>query len=58
MIRRIWMDDAGQDVPEYALMLALILVITIGVVSGIGNDASTIFTNVKTAMDSAIATAS
>jgi Flp pilus assembly pilin Flp len=58
MLKKLWLDDGGQDVPEYALMLALILVIVITTVTAIGTDANTIFTNVKTSMDSAIAAGS
>jgi Flp pilus assembly pilin Flp len=53
MLRKLWRDDSGQDVPEYALMLALILVIVITVVGAIGSDANVIFSKVQTAMASA-----
>jgi Flp pilus assembly pilin Flp len=55
MLRRLYSDDAAQDVPEYALMLALILVLTISVIGAIGTDSNTIFTKVKDAMESAVA---
>jgi Flp pilus assembly pilin Flp len=55
MLRKLWLDDGGQDVPEYALMLALILVIVISTVTLIGTDANTIFTKVESAMASAAA---
>jgi Flp pilus assembly pilin Flp len=55
MLRKLWLDDSGQDVPEYALMLALILVIVISTVTLIGTDANTIFTKVESAMASAAA---
>jgi Flp pilus assembly pilin Flp len=58
MLRKMWLDDGGQDVPEYALMLALILALVITVVGGIGSSANTIFTNVSNAMASAVAAAS
>jgi len=40
----------GQDVAEYAVMLALILVIVIGVVHTIGANASTVFSQVGSAI--------
>lgn len=40
-----WSDE-GQDVAEYAIMLAVILVIVMGVVRLIGSNASTIFSQV------------
>ncbi|MCU1305729.1 MAG: hypothetical protein JWN45_424 [Acidobacteriaceae bacterium] len=55
MLRKIWLDDGGQDVPEYALMLALILVIVITTVTAIGTDANTIFSKVEAAMATAAA---
>ena len=29
-LRQIWFDEQGQDVAEYAVMLALIIVVCIG----------------------------
>jgi Flp pilus assembly pilin Flp len=58
MLRKMWLDDGGQDVPEYALMLALILALVIAVVGGIGSSANSIFTRVSTAMASAATAAS
>jgi Flp pilus assembly pilin Flp len=55
MLKNLWLDDAGQDVPEYALMLALILVIVITVVTQIGSYSNTIFTKVRDAMSTAAA---
>jgi Flp pilus assembly pilin Flp len=42
-LRNIWIDDEGQDIAEYALMLAVILVIVFGTVATIGTNANTIF---------------
>jgi Flp pilus assembly pilin Flp len=41
--RELWLDEQGQDVAEYAVMLAVILVITVGTVRLIGNNANTVF---------------
>jgi len=41
--RKFWKDDQGQDIAEYAVMLAVILVIVIGTVRLIGTNASTVF---------------
>lgn len=43
LLRQVWMDDEGQDIAEYALMLAVILVVVIGAVRSIGSGASDIF---------------
>jgi len=45
-IRRIWHDESGQDIAEYAVMLAVILLIVIGTVKLIGTNANSTFSNV------------
>ena len=39
-------DSQGQDVAEYAIMLAVVLVIVLGMVNMIGANASTVFSQV------------
>ena len=39
-IRQLWAEESGQDVAEYAVMLAVILVIVIGTVRLIGGNAA------------------
>ena len=46
IIRQLWNEDSGQDVAEYAVMLAVILVIVIGTVRLIGSNANTVFSQV------------
>jgi len=36
-------DDGGQDIAEYAVMLAVILVIVVGTIRLIGSNAATVF---------------
>ena len=50
LLRNVWSDQSGQDVAEYALMLAVILAVVVGTVTAIGTQANTIFGNVKTAL--------
>ncbi len=50
---RVWTDDQGQDIAEYALMLTVILLIVVGAVTLIGTNANTIFTNVANQLTSA-----
>ena len=45
-IRRIWTEDEGQDIAEYAVMLAVILVIVVGTIRLIGSNANNVFSNV------------
>ena len=45
LIRILWSDDAGQDIAEYAVMLAVILVLVVGTVRLIGSNANTVFSS-------------
>jgi Flp pilus assembly pilin Flp len=42
LICRLWTDDKGQDIAEYAVMLAVILVIVVGTIRLIGSNANTV----------------
>ncbi|MBZ5546480.1 MAG: Flp family type IVb pilin [Acidobacteriia bacterium] len=50
MIRQLWAEEQGQDVAEYAVMLAVILVIVIGTVRLIGGNANNVFSQVNSQM--------
>ena len=50
LFQRLWFDSEGQDIAEYAVMLAVILVIVIGVVQMIGANANTVFSQVGSAI--------
>ena len=45
LIFRLWTDDKGQDIAEYAVMLAVILVIVVGTIRLIGSNANTVFSS-------------
>ena len=47
---KFWKDEQGQDIAEYAVMLAVILVIVIGTVRLIGTNANTVFSQVGSAI--------
>lgn len=47
---QLWSEDSGQDVAEYAVMLAVILVIVIGTVRLIGGNANNVFSQVGSTM--------
>ena len=40
---RFLLEDDGQDIAEYAVMLAVILVIVVGTIRLIGSNANTVF---------------
>lgn len=46
MLRKFWSDESGQDIAEYAVMLAVILVIVVGTIRLIGSNANNVFSNV------------
>jgi len=47
---KLWRADEGQDVAEYAVMLAVILVIVVGTIRLIGSNANNVFSNVASAI--------
>jgi Flp pilus assembly pilin Flp len=49
-IRRLLNDEQGQDIAEYAVMLAVILVIVVGTVRLIGSNANTVFSQVASSI--------
>ena len=51
ILRKMWTDDQGQDVAEYALMLAVILVVVVASIKAIGTAANTVFTNTGNALN-------
>ena len=45
-LRTLWSNECGQDVAEYSIMLAVILVIVTGTVRLIGSNAGNVFSQV------------
>lgn len=50
IFKNLWNDDSGQDIAEYAVMLAVILVIVVGTVRLIGSNANNVFSNVASSI--------
>ncbi len=50
LLNQLWKDEQGQDIAEYAVMLAVILVIVVGTVRLIGSNANTVFSQVGSAI--------
>jgi Flp pilus assembly pilin Flp len=46
LAKLLWRNEEGQDIAEYAVMLAVILVIVIGTVRLIGGNANNVFSSV------------
>jgi Flp pilus assembly pilin Flp len=49
-LTKFWTDEQGQDVAEYSIMLAVILVIVVGTVRLIGSNAQNVFSNVASSI--------
>jgi pilus assembly protein Flp/PilA len=49
-LQQLWNDERGQDIAEYAVMLAVILVIVVGTIRLIGSNANTVFSHVGSAI--------
>ncbi len=50
LVRSLWCDQQGQDIAEYAVMLAVILVIVVGTVRLIGSNANNVFSSVASSI--------
>jgi len=42
-LRTLWSHDEGQDIAEYAVMLAVILVLVVGTIRLVGSNANNVF---------------
>jgi Flp pilus assembly pilin Flp len=47
---KLYKDESGQDIAEYAVMLAVILVIVVGTIRLIGSNANNVFSQVGSAI--------
>ena len=53
-IRSFMNDESGQDLLEYALLVALIALVAFGAVQLAGNSVNTIFSNIASQLASAV----
>jgi Flp pilus assembly pilin Flp len=49
-LKRLWAQDDGQDVAEYSVMLAVVLIIALGAIRMIGSSANVVFSSVGSAI--------
>jgi Flp pilus assembly pilin Flp len=49
-IHALWTDEKGQDIAEYAVMLAVILVLVIGTIRLVGTNSNTVFSRVASSI--------
>ena len=50
LLRQSWADERGQDIAEYAVMLAVILVVSITAITLIGSNANNVFSSVASSI--------
>lgn len=50
ILKRLAREEQGQDIAEYAVMLAVILVIVVGTIRLIGSNANTVFSQVASSV--------
>jgi len=50
LMRKLWREDQGQDIAEYAVMLAVILVLVVGTVRLIGTQSNSVFSQVASSI--------
>jgi Flp pilus assembly pilin Flp len=49
-LHRLWVEEKGQDIAEYAVMLAVILVLVVGTIRLIGSNANNAFSSVASSI--------
>jgi Flp pilus assembly pilin Flp len=47
---QLWRHDEGQDIAEYAVMLAVILVLVVGTIRLVGSNSNAVFSNVASSI--------
>jgi len=50
VLRRFWIEDDAQDIAEYAVMLAVILVLVVGTIRLVGSNANNAFSSVASSL--------
>jgi Flp pilus assembly pilin Flp len=50
LMTRLWSEEQGQDIAEYAVMLAVILVLVVGTIRLIGGSSNNVFSSVASSI--------
>ncbi|HTA24067.1 MAG TPA: hypothetical protein VK763_11075 [Terriglobales bacterium] len=51
VLRGLWSNEEGQDIAEYAVLLAVILVLVVGTVRLIGSNANNVFSQTASSIN-------
>jgi len=49
-LRKLWLNEEAQDIAEYAVMLAVILVLVVGTIRLIGGSSNNVFSQVASSI--------
>jgi pilus assembly protein Flp/PilA len=52
-LQAFWQEEDGQDLVEYSLLLAFIALAAVALLSGVGSNIKTIWTNISTQVSNA-----
>ena len=50
LLKAVWFEEQGQDIAEYAVMVAVILIVVVGTIRLIGSNSNTVFSNVASSI--------
>jgi Flp pilus assembly pilin Flp len=50
LLQELWSNQEGQDIAEYAVMLAVILVLVVGTIRLVGSNANNVFSSVASSV--------
>ena len=50
ILKRLWREEDAQDIAEYAVMLAVILVLVVGTIRLIGSNSNNVFSSVSSSL--------
>jgi Flp pilus assembly pilin Flp len=50
LLEKLWSNQEGQDIAEYAVMLAVILVLVVGTIRLVGSNANNVFSSVASSV--------
>ena len=50
LLKRLWQDEQGQDLVEYALLLVLIALVAATTIQTLGSSVKSVFSNATTAL--------
>lgn len=51
VMQRVWWSDKGQSIAEYAVILAVILILVVGTIRLVGSNANNTFSQVSSSMN-------